>query len=312
MYSCNWTLIHFHLGRTGGIFFRENVLHRKYKSALRYITVNRIHKNINNYPMLISDISSMNDDQKKMINCVTGHLPFGVHKLFPQQCKYISLVRDPIDRVISEYYSLNDKPEHPFNKYYLSNKKISFEDYIRYDIFNETGKVPEGIYMGTGVKNQQTRFINGILYRSALGDLAPPYDDTLEKAIENIKQYFLLIGTVEQYERFLLLLMKKMKWNFRDIFHSRKKMNVSSMRPEKEELPKKIIKLIEKYNSDDMELYDYVKKQFERQIDNYPNFNQDLEKFQKLNRFYGSFYSRYIYHFPHKLISKFDSRLIKN
>ena len=261
--------------------------------------------------MLISDISRMSNDQKKMINCISGHLPFGVHKLFPQQCKYISLVRNPIDRVISEYYSLNDKPEHPFNKYYLS-KKISFEDFICLETINEKGKVPEGIYMGTGIKNQQTRFINGILYRSALGDLAPAYDDTLGKAIENIKQYFLLIGTVEQYEKFLILLRRKMKWNFRDIFHYRKKMNVSTKRPRKEELPKRIIQLIEKNNSDDMELYDYVKKTFNKQIENYPNFNQDLEKFQKLNRFYGSFYTRYIYRFPHKIISRFDIRLSNN
>ena len=53
----NFKLIHLHIGKTGGMTFR-NILKNKYKNKLIYLTINKNHSH-NNNPMFID----------KFINC---------------------------------------------------------------------------------------------------------------------------------------------------------------------------------------------------------------------------------------------------
>ena len=289
------TLIHFHIGRTGGIGLRENILRRKFKSNFKLITVNKIHKLKTKYTLLLSDLIKLDDIQKSNIKCIAGHMPFGIHNIFPQRCVYISLVRSPIERTLSEYYSLKMAPDHPFHKYVMPIHKLSLEDFIRLDV--RQINLPNDIYMGAGVQNQQTHFFNGTLYRSALGDFAPPYEVSLDRAIDNIRKYFLFVGTIEDYDMFLLLLMKKMGWKFSDIFYTFRKFAFTKIKPKREKISNKIIDLIERYNTDDCILYDFVNNRFNEEIKQFTNFKEDLEKFKKMNLFYGNLYVKLYFRF---------------
>ena len=52
----DYLLIHFHIGRTGGIGLRENVLRRKFKSNFKLVTVNKIHKFKTKYTLYLLDV----------------------------------------------------------------------------------------------------------------------------------------------------------------------------------------------------------------------------------------------------------------
>ena len=289
------TLIHFHIGRTGGVSLRENVLKRKFKSNFKLVTVNKIHKFKTKYSLLLSDLIKLDDIQKDNIKCIAGHMPFGIHNIFPQRCVYISLVRSPIERAISEYYAIKMVPDHPFHKYVIPIHKLSFEDFVRLDV--RQINLPKDIHMVGGGQNIQTQYFNGTLARSALGDFAPPYENSLDRAIDNIRKYFSLIGTVENYDKFLLLLMKKMGWKFSDIFHTFSKFGFTEIKPKREKISNKVIDLIEKYNTDDFILYDFVNKKFNEEIKQFTNFKEDLEKFKKMNSFYGNLYMKLFFRF---------------
>src|SRR6266496_250353 len=42
-----------------------------------------------------------------------GHMLFGLHKILPQRATYITVLREPIDRVISAFYFMRSYMLHP-------------------------------------------------------------------------------------------------------------------------------------------------------------------------------------------------------
>ncbi|MGF9947290.1 sulfotransferase family 2 domain-containing protein, partial [Priestia megaterium] len=144
---------------------------------------------------------------------------------------YFTMMRNPIERVISLYYFLKTYPG-----YYRENmENMSFEDYIDWD--------PQA-------KNGQIQQICGI--HSQIG---------LEKAKENLKT-FKVVGITEMFNESLLLLKDKLGWN--DIAYKRK--NVTKSRPLLQEVPTEIIKKIKKNNQLDIELYEFAKSDLIKQL----------------------------------------------
>ena len=52
----------------------------------------------------IKTFISLSDEKKMGIRLLKGHMPFGLHKNLPVDARYISILRDPIERVTSQYY----------------------------------------------------------------------------------------------------------------------------------------------------------------------------------------------------------------
>ena len=42
-----------------------------------------------------------------------GHMLFGLHAILPQPATYITVVREPVDRVISSFYFMRNYKLHP-------------------------------------------------------------------------------------------------------------------------------------------------------------------------------------------------------
>jgi len=300
----NKVLIHFHIGRTGGVSFRHQILQRKFGPTLMPITVNKIHASVNTKDgfTYIKDYCNLPNIEKNKINCLSGHIPFGIHKYIPRSSTYISLIRNPVDRIISEWNSVCTKKNHPFNKHVLSKYNLNFEDYISLDFINDRLDVPDDIFMGAAVPNHQTRFYNGILYKDALPKLYCDLPDTLTSAKINIEKYFPIIGVAEKYDQFLVLLKKMYGWNYKDICYPDVRLNTT--KEHNSNISNKYISLIEKYNSDDMGLYEFICKRFDNQVRKYDNFNNDLNIFRKKNITYGNLYLKYIYNVPYKIYKK--------
>jgi hypothetical protein len=70
---------------------------------------------------------------------------FGLHKFFPQPCTYITILRDPVDRVISLYYFILRNPDNAVHNEVVS-KNMSLKDWVSSGIT-------------TLVNNNQTRFL---------------------------------------------------------------------------------------------------------------------------------------------------------
>jgi hypothetical protein len=241
----NEILIHLHMPKTAG-------------TTLKHI----IKRNID--PSVNFDVYEDHQQRKKKlialsrkhVSCIQGHFPYGVHHFFSIPCTYITMLREPIDRIISEYYFIRSRPKH--NQYQKVNR-MSLEEYQ---------KQPE-------IMNQQTRFISGHIENTIT-------EVQLEQAKENIQKYFSIVGITEMFNESLFLMKKKFGWN--DIFYE--KQNVTKNRPPKEELPASTIDSILKNNSFDVELYQFSKQLLIDQINNLDSFSKEelhvfLEKIPK-------------------------------
>ena len=125
------TLIYFHIGKTGGLTLK-NILKKKYKKKFLSLTINKIHhdKKINEF---MGNFLKYNNSQMTNIKCISGHIPFGIHNFLYNKSKYLTVLRNPVQRIISDYYFTLKVSELPFNKFFLKGKKISLEDFIKID-----------------------------------------------------------------------------------------------------------------------------------------------------------------------------------
>lgn len=122
------------------------------------------------------------------IRLITGHYHFGVHSIIKKPCRYFSMVRDPIERGLSEYFSAFNNPDHMFRQDLLS------------------GALSPAEFLSQIGKGQQ--------YTSMLSGMAASRSSTknVDSAIENIRTSFMVVGAAERFEESLLLIAKALGW----------------------------------------------------------------------------------------------------
>ncbi len=57
----------------------------------------------------IVTMEDLSDEDKKKHILFQGHFKYGYHKLFDQKCFYFGIIRDPVERIVSNYYYTKSK-----------------------------------------------------------------------------------------------------------------------------------------------------------------------------------------------------------
>jgi hypothetical protein len=94
-----------HIAKTAGTAFREAIVENYKRSEVAYLYPDP--------PGLLSDnLALLTLDQCASLRLVIGHFQYGIHRFFPQQSSYVTIVRDPVARLISQFrYSLEQQPD---------------------------------------------------------------------------------------------------------------------------------------------------------------------------------------------------------
>jgi Galactose-3-O-sulfotransferase len=169
------------------------------------------------------------------LKALQGHMPFGVHALLNTPATYITMLRDPIDRVISEYYfRLHHPRRHP--REHREVKTLGLEEYIR----------------TTPRHNVQTKLAAGCRngYDFLEGECTA---DTLALAKHNLSRHFSLVGLTERFDESLALAKVMFGWEIRrhGSFH------VERRRPQTDRVPAGVRDLIRDRYRYDVALYEY-------------------------------------------------------
>lgn len=219
-------------------------------------------------PKVLKGIEKYNNltaNQKKAIKFVSGHVGFGLHEFLPRPCTYITVLRDPVERVVSYYYFLLRNQNN-----LVKNKSLS-----------------EFIQTYGGVHNSMTCYLSGLTLKVQLRDPSIELksqqfaQETLEIAKANLKQHFQLVGLVERFDETCILLRKILGWNLASFYV---KKNVAKHGNLIENLPQDTLNLIQKFNELDIQLYAYAQEIFAEMINQYgTNFAEDLEQFKLAN-----------------------------
>ncbi|MBS4176684.1 sulfotransferase family 2 domain-containing protein [Lederbergia citrea] len=191
------------------------------------------------------------DKQIQKLQCIRGHFPFGIHEQFPKTFTYCTMLRNPVERVISLYYHIITSPQ---NRMYQKAKNLNMKQFLEKDVFK------------IQTKNLQTRQFSG------------GGSPDLQLAKENLKNYFSVVGITEMYNESLFFMSQELGWSNLNINY--KKKHVNPNRLTKDQLPEEVIDIIKKNNQLDMELYEFAKNALEEKINNLDSITkQKLENF---------------------------------
>jgi Sulfotransferase family len=208
------------------------------------------------------ELAAIAPNQMDRLRVVMGHFYFGAHISLSKPSTYITVLRDPIDRVISRYYFARRSPK---DELYAAVREMSLKEFAE-----------------TCVDNDQTRLLAGKYDGSSFGTSSD--DEMLNIAKRNLAKYFAVVGITEEFDRSLILMKRILGW--RNPFYIRR--NVTRGRPRKDEFPQETLHVIQANNELDLELYRYAKKLFQEQIRSQsPSFENELQRFKKLNGAYG-------------------------
>ena len=175
--------------------------------------------------------------RRRRLRVVRGHLSYGIHECLPQGATYITMLRDPVARVLSAYYFVLRRPLNPLHRK-LKRERLGVEDCLR---------------LFPHLQNLQCKFIAG------LRDIANEDERLLDMAKENLTKSFSVVGICERFEESLILISKTFGWELPFYQNQR----VAKRRPMVEP---QLVDLIRKHNRLDDELYKFGKKLFEESL----------------------------------------------
>ena len=212
---------------------------------------------------------ALKDDTKPKL--LRGHFGLGVHELLGvNNCTYITVLRDPVDRVISHYYFLEQVEnffENSSSDSALAKDNMTLEDFVYQRKSIITDNLQTRFISGLGWQRNQYknvwREVHNKNFKVKYGDCT---EEMLDCAKKNLKNY-VIFGLQSRFSETLDLFKNVLRWK-KVNFDTRR--NVNKKKPKKEELDPDLIKFIQRENYLDIELYNYALEIFEEQLENLP------------------------------------------
>jgi glycosyltransferase involved in cell wall biosynthesis len=223
-------------------------------------------------PQAAEEFKQLPQERKNKIRLLYGHMGFGLHRQFSCKTSYFTLLREPIDRIISHYYFVLRTPHHYLYEEVLKNK-MNLKEYVASGISKE-------------LNDSQVRFIVDGGFRFEFNQ-CPHHLLDLSKNI--LDEFFVVVGLKEFFDETMLMLRKALNWKLPPVYI---KQNITKTRLKKEDLDNDTIETIKKYNRLDLALYHYAAANFNEKIKSFGNlFQSELKAFKILNTHWQQFWN---------------------
>ena len=159
------------------------------------------------------------------LRAVLGHFSFGLHEHLTRPSTYVTMLRDPVERVVSLYH------------YLQLEGRMDIEQFIAEPPIKE-------------VDNDQVRRISG--EDPAIGACTV---EMLRLAQQNLQRHFSVVGVTERLEETLVLLERRLGWTKEVATYPR---NVNPAKSRVKDVPERVMKAIRRRNELDSELYRFA------------------------------------------------------
>jgi hypothetical protein len=188
---------------------------------------------------------------------VIGHVHFGLHGDLPGSSSYMTMLREPVSRVLSLYHYIVSTPQHILHSRLAD---ISLLDFAM------------GSAAAEEIENGQTRQIAGVTDGS-------PDSRSLAAAKQNLLESFVAVGIMERFDESLILFKRRLRWRMPYYV-----IKNASERVMAEEFHPDAIRVIRSRNHLDTELYQFASNLFEEQVrQEGPFFSGEVSAFRMLN-----------------------------
>lgn len=242
------TLIYLHVPKAAGSTM-ISILERNVPPDRRFAVDGRDIQGSKKY------LAGLSPAERAGIQLLYGHLSYGWHELVPGPARYFTIVRHPVDRVVSHYNYVRFRAD---GDHYLREevvkKDMSLGEYVASGVCDE-------------VNDGQVRLLSGVedIVQEPYGLSRIPYggdhSDLLEMALDHIESDFVFVGLQERFDESLRLLQRSVglrRVEYRPLNIGRKKWH--GVTPDAGE-----IEVIRHYNAADLELYRVLRERFENE-----------------------------------------------
>ena len=187
------TVISVHIPKTGGVTLRS-FLSRQY-DAEQFRDITGAAWTLRHQ---FQDIVAAEEDGFARVRLIHAHMPFGLHRSLPQRCAYTTVLRHPVDRIVSHYYYATSTPSHSLGAR-IREGRIRLEDYCRSEFSAE-------------LENGQTRILCGIPEVEVRFQDEPCPARALDSAKDNLLHHIQVVGLTERLDASMMLLCVNFGW----------------------------------------------------------------------------------------------------
>jgi hypothetical protein len=242
-----------HVPKTAGTTLRE-IVNRQFRPDLVYA----VYETDPAFPSL-EDLEQLPSERLDSLRVVLGHMNFAVVDHIPETARFMTILREPVDRVLSLYH-------HQMTLYRKPHQRLPIPDHV----------VGRKMIL---CDNHQTRIVSGESPK-----FGKCHEGMLERAIENIESRFDVVGLTERFDESLLLMCEAFDWVIPFYIQD----NVSVARPERDEFSESDLNVIREYNDLDARLYDYAARRLDSEVaDRGDRFQDELRAFRGKNNAYA-------------------------
>jgi hypothetical protein len=190
---------------------------------------------------------SFYDPMIPAVRLIWCHYLFGMHLLFARPCRYLTLLRDPVSHFLSAVWFSHHSRKLPgvpnFEEWLKFGENIMSHDLAR--LFCHQGDQRD---LSELPQFRQEK---------------PNNSEAVRLALKNIENFYPVVGITERFEETLFLMADHLGFEKLPLWQ---RQMATKGRPDKKDLPERLLKKIEANVAADQELYDICKARFEKQL----------------------------------------------
>ncbi|WPD22742.1 MAG: sulfotransferase family 2 domain-containing protein [Candidatus Electrothrix scaldis] len=195
----------------------------------------------------VESFKRLSQNNRYSIDLIQGHLAHELLDWIHPDTLKITVLRGPVDRIISHYYYVKLYKNHYLHEK-VSRAAMTLEEYALSGLSNE-------------LRNWYTTHFSGYTVEEA--EKSP--EESIAKAAEIILRQYDVVGFLDDFTGFVATLKKKARlWSI----YKDKKINVAKKRPALDEISLSIRNTIEQVNFLDIALYERIKERVEMRQEN--------------------------------------------
>lgn len=217
-------------------------------------------------------IAGLTAEQKERVQCLRGHMPYGIHRLIGRDAAYVTVLRDPVRRIVSKYRNLVRRPRRALELGLPPDRLRTLEDFL-------------DLQVERNAMDFQTRLIAGRLDLDA--PLAPYREpvpaEALKTALDNLERDFVVAGSVERFDETVILMKQAFGWG--PVSYARRNVDPRRAADPGREIPEALAGRIRELNSLDVQLVAEVARRLEARIATAgEDFQADLARLRRTGR----------------------------